>query len=61
MLKRAGLKAVDFDTLERVNEIISRCEPCQRIQNELFRFRVSVDYGGVRFNSREYIAILYLE
>ena len=38
LLRRAGLKAVTQQTLERLKEIVSRCEPCQRIRNGPLRF-----------------------
>ena len=33
LLRHAGLKAVNKETLERLNEIVAKCESCQRIRN----------------------------
>ena len=33
LLQKAGIDAVTSETLERLQEIIRRCEPCQRIRN----------------------------
>ena len=61
LLKRAGLEAVDAKTLERLEEIVSRCEPCQKIRNAPLRFRVLIGHENVRFNARAYIDIMYLD
>ena len=61
LLKRAGLEAVDSKTLEQLEEIVSRCEPCQRIRNAPLRFRVSAGHENVRFNAFAYIDIMYLD
>lgn len=61
LLKRAGLEAVNSETLERLNDIVSKFEPCQRIRNAPLRFRVSMGHGDVRFHARAYIDIMYLD
>ena len=61
LLKKAGLEAVDAKTMEQLEDIVSRCEPCQRIRNAPLRFRVSMGHEDVRFNARAYIDIMYLD
>ena len=61
LLRRAGLQTVDNDTLERLQDILKRCEPCQRFRNAPLRFRVTLGYEDVRFNSRVYLDIMYIE
>lgn len=61
LLCRGGLEAVGKDTLERMNQIFARCEPCQRIRNAPFRFRVTMGHEDVRFNARVFMDIVYLD
>ena len=61
LLKRAGTQAVDAKTFKQISEIVSRCEPCQRIHNAPVRFRVTIGHEHVRFNARAYIDIMYLD
>ena len=61
LLKRAGTQAVDAKTFKQLTDIVSRCEPCQRIHNAPVRFRVSMGHENVRFNARAYIDIMYLD
>ncbi len=61
LLQRAGLEAVTPETLERLKEIVAKCEPCQRIRNAPLRFRVSIGHENVRFNARAYIDVMYLD
>ncbi len=58
LLETAGLEAFDSKTLEQLEGIGARCEPCQRIGNALRRFRVSIGQKNVRFNARAYIDIM---
>ncbi len=61
LLGKAGLEAVDASTHAQLEEIVARCETCQRIKNAPMRFRVSMGHKNVRFNARAYIYIMYLE
>ncbi len=61
LLRRAGLDAENSETLERLNEIVARCEPCQIIRNAPLRFRESIGHEDVRFNARAYIDMMYLD
>ena len=61
LLKRAGLEAVDSDTLRKLEQIVSRCDPCQRIKIAPLRFRVTLDQENTRFNSKVYMNLLHLE
>ena len=38
LLRRASFKAVTHQTIERLKDILDRCEPCQRIRNALCVF-----------------------
>ena len=47
LLRHAGLKAVTQETLERLKEIVSRCEPCQRIRNAPLGSCASIGHENV--------------
>ncbi len=55
------IRSIDSKTLEILEEIVGRSEPCQRIRNSLLRFRVSIGHEHTRFNARAYIDIMYLD
>ena len=61
LLKKAGLEAVEAQTLETLEKITAECEPCQRIRNAPLRFKVAMGHEDIRFNSRVYIDIMYLD
>ena len=61
LLKKAGLEAAYARTLETLEKIVAECEPSQRIRNSPLRFRVAMGHENVRFNSRVYIDIMYLD
>lgn len=61
LLERAGIEAVDTSTLEQLEQIVARCEPCQRIKNAPLRFRVSMGLEDIRFNARAYMDIMYID
>ena len=42
LLKRAGLKAVDSNTLHQLEKIVEQCDPCQKNKNAQYRFRVTL-------------------
>ena len=61
LTKKTGLEAVDANTLEALEKIVAECEPFQMICNAPLRFQVAMDQENVRFNSRVYIDIKYLD
>ena len=61
LLRRAGIKPVSARTLERLNEIVFRCETLQRIRNATTRFKVSIGYEDTRFNAQAYIDITFFD
>ena len=61
LLPRAGLEAAVKDTLKCLNEIVARCEPCQRIRNPPLRFRVTMGHENVQFNARVFLDIVFLD
>lgn len=61
LLKRAGLKAVKAEILQRLEEIESNFDHCKRIKNTPLLFRVSIGHGDVGFNTSAYINIMDLD
>ena len=60
LLKRACIEAVGPDMQHKLEQIVSRCDPFQRINNSLFRFRVTLGQENVRFNSRVYMDLMHV-
>lgn len=61
LLKIAKGDCVTPDTLKVLQYLFARCEPCQRIKNDQYRFRVSMGTEDVRFNQRFYMDIISLD
>ena len=61
LVRRAGLKSVTQQIIERLKEIENLCEQFQRIRNPPFRFRVSIGHENVRFNPRSYNELICLD
>ncbi len=61
LLKNCGTEAVTAQTLQELENIVAKCEPCQRIRNGPMRFRVIMGHENIRFNSRVYIDIMYID
>ncbi len=61
LLKRVGTEAVTPATLKQLDEIVARCDPCQRIRNALLRFPVTMEHEDVRFDPKACIDIMYLD
>lgn len=59
--KKARPEQATPETRKALEEITSRCDPCQRMKAAPHRFRVSFGAGNVRFNERIIIDIMYLD
>lgn len=60
LLKKARPDEVDLETLETLQDISKRCDPCQRIKPAATRFRVSFGAEDVRFNERLLIDLMFI-
>ena len=60
LLKRGGLETVTATTHKILEEIVQRCEPCQRSRNAPQRLRVTMGQEHLRFNAEAYIDIMFL-
>ena len=60
LLKISGKDAIDSLTRIELEKILAACEPCHRIKNASFRFRVWIGHAKIRFNARVYIDTTYL-
>ena len=61
MLKTAGMKTVTPKTLERLEDLVSTCEPCQKIRTALKRYRVTMGAENIRLNAEVYIDFMHIE
>ena len=61
LLKTAGLEAVDKSTLEELESIFAKFEPCHIVKSAPSRFRMSIGHENIQFNARAYINIMYLD
>ncbi len=61
LLKKAGTEEFSSKELKQLEDIIARCEPCQRIRNAHLRFRVTMGHGYLRVNAKEDIDTKYLD
>ena len=61
LLKTDRKESVTSKTLRTLEKTSAECQPCQRIANSPTRFRVSLGSENVRFNSRVFLDIMYLD
>ena len=61
LLKRAGLEAVDNNTLNQLEKIVAECDLCQRIRNAPYRLRITLGQEHTRFNSKVYTDLMHIE
>ena len=61
LLKRAMPEETTPNTLEVLQELTERCNPCQRVHNAPTRFRVSLGAENVRFAERLLFDVMYLD
>ena len=57
LLKTAGLETVDQKTLKVLEDIMARCDLCQRIGAAAPRLRVTMGYENTWFNSKVYMNV----
>ena len=55
LLRTASREKLTPETYQNLQEIIRRCDPCQRIANAPLRFRVSMGSENLRFNETLFI------
>ena len=61
LLRRSRPDEATPETLRVLQDISSRCDPCQRIQHAPTRFRVSLGAEGLRFNERVMMDIMVID
>ena len=61
LLKTAGAKTVTPKTFEKLEYLVSTCEPCQKIRTALKRYGVTYKAETDRFNAKLYIDFMYIE
>ena len=61
LIRRSKPDEADAETRRILEDITSRCDPCQRIQTGPKRFRVSFGSEDTVFNERVLIDIMYLD
>ena len=44
-----------------VTKIVAQCDPCQRVKNAPYRFRVTLGQEHTRFNSKVYMDLMHIE
>ena len=61
LLKSAGTRAVTSKTLEKLEYLISTCEPCPKAKTVSKRYRVIIGAENARINAKVYIDFMYIE
>ena len=61
LLGRAQPEEATAGTLQTLQDISRRCDPCQRIHTALTRFRVAFGAEHVRFNERIMLDVMYVD
>ena len=59
-IRNAGMKVVSGDTLRTLQEVVDRCEKCQRTQRVPTRLSAPGSEDA-RFNQHIYMFIMYIE
>ena len=61
LLKTSGAKAVTLKTPEKLEYLVSICEPCQKIKTAPKRYYATMGAKNTRFNAKVYIDFIYIE